>query len=188
MRRFSGVSTAPASPLARIVPSLKQQHIVGHAAGMEQVVQHDGDAPALPRDIAQPVEDVELVARIEAGQRLVGEQPVGFAGEHAGEQHAGALAARQFVDRASGEMTGLGRGHGLGDSLGVTRVGAGKGRAVRGAAERDHVGRGDVPVHPRILGQIADAARPLAGASAATSRSSRRTAPALGRDQRGGAS
>src|SRR3546814_9461343 len=53
---------------------LEQQHIVRHPRRLAQIVEHEDDACPSPRDIAEPVENIELVQRIETGQRLIRKQ------------------------------------------------------------------------------------------------------------------
>src|SRR3546814_16161257 len=60
---------------------------------------HDA-LPISPRDIAEPFENIELVQRIETGQRLIRKQPFRLPRKHPCQQDARPLAAGK-LDRKS---------------------------------------------------------------------------------------
>src|SRR3546814_14188037 len=96
---------------------------------------------------------------IEACERFVGEQPFGRACEYSREQDAGTLAAREFVDRAIQQIGGGGRGDGVGDRGVIILREPRERRMVLGAAERDHVARGPVPVDRGQIGRASSRGR-----------------------------
>ena len=74
-------------------------------------MRHHDHQHALVGGGAQGLHDVELVARIERGGRLVGQDDRRFHREHARQRHAAALAAGQFGDAAIGKFHHVGRPH-----------------------------------------------------------------------------
>jgi hypothetical protein len=86
-----------------------------------------GEDHALALIVSQAAEQgqgVQGVAGVEAGQRLVGQQPVGLAGQAAGDQGASPLAAGQARDRSVGEGLQAGGGDGGVDRGAVLAAGS----------------------------------------------------------------
>ena len=112
---------------------------------------------------AQILHDVDLVARIERGGRLVGQDHRRFHRQHAGQRDAAALAAGQFGDAALAEFHHIDRLHRPQHRLGILRRQPRRiGRAMRIAAERHDIARRQRPVHDVALRQIGKALRALA--------------------------
>ena len=76
--------------------------MIGKPRGKPEIVRHHDDQHALVGGRAQILHDVDLVARIERGGRLVGQDDRRFHRQHAGQRDAAALAAGQFGDAAIG--------------------------------------------------------------------------------------
>ena len=120
---------------------------------------------------------VELVGGIEAGGRLVGEQDRRLLGQRAGDQHAGALAARQL-----GAPAGRGKrrrpSSAMARSTAARRFGIGAGRPVRQAAERDDARDASAASARALLRQVGD------GAGASSGGRSRRASAIVERRRR----
>jgi hypothetical protein len=63
----------------------QQQHVVGDARGLGEIVEDEHDAAPGLRHAAQAIENIDLMRRVEVGERFVGEQPVGLAGQDTSE-------------------------------------------------------------------------------------------------------
>ena len=99
-RNVGGVSAASGVPSATILPAMENDDAIGDARGEREIVDRQHDAAALCRERAQQVGSFELMRRVESRERLVREDPVGFAGQHAREQDACTLAAGKRRDRS----------------------------------------------------------------------------------------
>ena len=71
-------------------------------------MQGQDDAAAGPRPPYEGVRRIDLAAGVEAREGLVREEPVGFARQHPGDHHPGALAAGQGGGVPFGEVCGAG--------------------------------------------------------------------------------
>ena len=79
--------------------------MVGVARREVEVVQHHHDRGAAAGvELGEQVEHLDLVGDVEVGRRLVEQQQVGALREGHRDPHPLALAARQLVDRAVGEV------------------------------------------------------------------------------------
>ena len=74
---------------------IEHDHPVGVVHGVRQIVQDKNDARPLVGSIAKMAQQGELVGDVERSQRLVGKDPLRFARQDTGQQHAGRFAARQ---------------------------------------------------------------------------------------------
>ena len=91
----SGDSASAGSPSATIAPSIHHSDTIGEARREREIV-HDGEhRAAAARGLAQQFHHDELVARIERGGRLVGEQHGRLRRERAGERDARASRRRR---------------------------------------------------------------------------------------------
>ena len=126
-------------------------------------MRHHDDQHAAVGGGAQILHDVDLVARIERGGRLVRQHHRRFHRQHPRQRDAAALAAGQFGDAAFGEFHDVGRLHRPQHGLGILRRQPRRiGRAMRIAAERDDIPRRQRPVHDVALRQIGEALGALA--------------------------
>ena len=99
----SAVSTSCGQPGAHHRAAAQQDQVVGDGGGLVEVVQHDADGDAvLVGEVADQVEDLDLVAQVEVGGRLVEQQDAGLLREAGGQPDALQLAAGQLVDAALG--------------------------------------------------------------------------------------
>lgn len=143
-------------------PALAQHHEpVAEAGGQGEVVQDGDDAGASAADRAQEVHRVELVGRVEGGDRLVGEQDLGLDREGAGEQHPHPLARRQARLRSLAQVGDVGARHRPGDRRVIGLARACEGTPVRQASEGDHLRNAHRPADPSRLDQDGEAACPL---------------------------
>jgi hypothetical protein len=90
-------------------------------------------------EVADHVEDLDLVAEVEEGGGLVEEQQGGVLGEAAREPDPLRLPAGQCLHRPLGDRAETGERHGSIDRLGSLRVAAAPAGAVRVAAELDQL-------------------------------------------------
>ncbi len=86
-RSVGGVSAASGAPSATTRPSMEHDDAIGDARSQREIVDRQHDAAAVPRERAQQVRSFELMRRVEPRERLVGQDPFGFAGQYAREQH-----------------------------------------------------------------------------------------------------
>ena len=128
--------------------ALEQDDAVGDVAGLLQVVEHDTHRDAVVvGEVADQVEDLDLVAEVEVGRRLVEEEDRRLLAQARGQPHALALAAGELVDAAVGHPGDPGDVHGPPDRLACVRVATLPAPAVRvpavrhDVAHRDPVGR-----------------------------------------------
>src|SRR5690606_39719382 len=83
--------------------------VVGIPGGEIEVVQHHDDGgAAVAVEIGEQVEDLDLVADVQEGGRFVQQEDVGLLRQSHGDPDALALAAGELVDRAIGEVQGVG--------------------------------------------------------------------------------
>ena len=94
-------------------------------------------------EVGEQVEHLDLVGEVEEGRGLVEQQDVGALGQGHGDPHPLALAARQLVDRAVGQVGGaraasasVDRGLVLARTTAGTSAGAGGGPGRRGRPRR----------------------------------------------------
>ena len=142
--------------------------LVGVASGEVEVVEHhdDGGAPGAVQ-IGQQVEHLDLVGDVEEAGRLVEQEDVGLLGERHRDPHPLALTAGQLVDRAVGEVGGLGRVERGGDRLVVGASPRCECTLVRVTAAPDEVGDGDALGGDRALRQQTEDAGDLLGTAVA---------------------
>jgi hypothetical protein len=99
-------------------------------------VQHRHHAAALARQLAEQARQRHLVRRVEVGGGLVEQQQRRLGGQHARQQHALALAARELVQTPPGPLAALGARHGRLHHRVVPRSGRAGQAEVGDAAER----------------------------------------------------
>ena len=139
-------------------------HRVAVGGGRVEVVQDPADGqPVLDVQAAHERHDLELVAHVEVGRRLVEQQHAGALGERDGQPGALALAAGQRVDEAVGVARGVGDLQRPGDRLAVGGAQAAEAAEVRLAAELDERGDRDAGHRLRALGQQREALGDRAG-------------------------
>ena len=124
-------------PVGNPPAAIEQQEPVAEAGGERQVVQHDDDPGAVAADPAQQLQAVELVLRVEAGQRLIRQEIGRLHRQCPRQQDATALAARERADRAAGEVGDVAKRQRPCDRLPVSFAGLGEGAAMRQATEPD---------------------------------------------------
>ena len=156
-------SASAAVPCATRRPSRKHQNAIGKSRGKAEIVRHHDHQRALVGGGAQAFHDIDLVARIERGRRLVRQDHRRFHGEYARQRDAAALAAGQFSDAALAEFHDIGRPHRPQHRLGILRRQSRRiGRAMRIAAQRHDIPRRQRPVHDVALRQIGETPRAFA--------------------------
>ena len=116
---------------------IEQQQPVAKAGRERQIMQHDDHAGALTADSAHQLQGVELMLRIETGQRLVREEIRRLHRQRPRQQDAAALAARERPDRAAGEAGNIAKRQRPRDRLPVGITGLGEGATMRQATEPD---------------------------------------------------
>jgi hypothetical protein len=118
--------------------------VVGVAGGHVQVVQHHDDRRAArPVEVGQQVEDLDLVAHVEEGRRLVEQQQVGLLSQCHRDPHPLALPTGQLVDGPVGQRRRLRRLQRCRHRGVVLGAPAGEDPLVRMAAAADEIGDGD---------------------------------------------
>ncbi|BDZ47529.1 hypothetical protein GCM10025866_34380 [Naasia aerilata] len=142
---------------------LHRDQDVGVAGCEVQIVQddHDGRA-ALPVEVGEQVEHLDLVREVEERRRLVEQEDVGLLGERHGDPHALPLAAGQLVDRAVREGQGVGVPQRAGDSGVIGAAPPPEPALVRVPPAAHQVGDGDALGRDRGLGEEAEDLRHLA--------------------------
>lgn len=135
----------------------------GVAAGVVQLVQHGDDGAALPVEVGEEIEKLDLVGDVEEGRRLVEQQDRRFLRQHHGDPDALALAAGQFVHQPVGEIGDAHRRHRRPDRLLVRPRPLPQEGLVRIAPAADQIGDADAVGRRRALRQQAEPARDLAG-------------------------
>ena len=99
----SAVSTSCGRPAPTTCAAAQQDDVVGDGGGLVEVVQDDADGDAVVvGQVADQVEDLDLVAQVEVRGRLVEQQDAGVLREAGGQPDALQLAAGQLVDAALG--------------------------------------------------------------------------------------
>ena len=107
------MTTSDGGALGDERPALHGDQVVGVAAGLVEVVQHEHDRAALALvEVDEQVEHLDLVGEVEERRRLVEQHQVGALGQRHGDPDPLALAARQLVDRPVGEVERAGGDHG----------------------------------------------------------------------------
>ena len=92
-------------------PVFDQSHAVGEFRGQIYLVRDDQRAVVpLPSQVADEVEQRELMRDVRVGSRLVEQQQLRLLRQRPGERDALALSARQLVEPAVGKLRGVGVG------------------------------------------------------------------------------
>jgi hypothetical protein len=142
----------------------EQRDPVGDGRSLVEVVQDDADRDSVVvRQVADEVEEFDLVAQVEIGGRLVEQQHTGFLGEATGEPHPLQLTAGQVVGAPLGEVRHTGQRERTVDRGRRVRIGPAEAAPVRVAAELDDVPHGQSAGRGAALGQQGDVARELTG-------------------------
>ena len=141
-------SASAGAPCDTRRPSRQHQHVIGKSRGEPEIVRHHDHQHAFVGGGAQVLHDVDLVARIERGCRLIRQNHRRFHRQHARQRDAAALAAGQFGDAAFAEFHDIGRLHRAQHRLRILRRQPRRiGRAMRIAAERHDIPRRQRPMH-----------------------------------------
>ena len=150
------------SPSATILPrSITSTRSAKRAASVRSCMMAR-IAPPPRAALAQQLHHDELMARIERGGRLVGEQHGRLRRERAGERDARLLAAGERRDGALREGFGFGRRKRVRDRGAVLRRRGRERIGMRRAAEHHDRRHAHRPVEDMALRQIGDVARALA--------------------------
>ena len=104
----SEASTAPGSPSAAMRPSATSSMRSAHCGGAREVVDHGEHGDAAVAHAVERAEELELVADVEVGRRLVEQQHPRLLREAARERRELALAGRQRAQPAVGEQRDAG--------------------------------------------------------------------------------
>ena len=143
----------------------EQRDPVGDGRRLVEVVQDDSDGdPVVVRQVADEVEEFDLVAQVEIGRRLVQQQHAGLLGEATGEPYALQLPAGQVVGAPFGEVRDTGQCERPVHRGRRVRIGPAEAPAVGVAAELDDVPHGQSAGCGAALGQQGDVAREVTGA------------------------
>ena len=138
-----------------------QVHGVAEQRGQAEVVDRGQHRDAERRD---KLEDLDLVADVEVIGRLVQDQVIGALGDGLGDQHPLLFAAGQRVEAAVRQvLTAADLGHGLFRDGAVGLVVAVEGPLVRGPADHDDLGDGEVEFEGEFLGHHRDPAGGVPG-------------------------
>ncbi|CAM5476651.1 hypothetical protein SHIRM173S_02348 [Streptomyces hirsutus] len=122
------------------VPFGEQHDPVGNGRRLVEVVQDDADGDAVVvRQIADQVEEFDLVAQVEVGGGFVEEEDSGLLGQAAGQPDALELSAGEVFGAAVGELGDARHGEGAVDRGSPAGVGAAPAAPVGVAAELDDV-------------------------------------------------
>ena len=132
----SEASTAPRRALGRDAAVRDQQHAPGPLRGAREVVDHRQHGDAAAAHPVERAEELELVADVEVGRRLVEQQHPRLLGEAARERRELALAGRQRAEAPLGERRDAGLLERASHRRVVRRVERLERPAVRVAAER----------------------------------------------------
>ncbi len=125
-------------------------------------MQHRQHSAALARQLAQAIEELDLVAQVEEARRLVEQEERRLLRQRAREEDALPLAARERADGAVGEGAGAGAlERGAGDGEVALRL-EGDPAEVRMAAEQGDLERGEGQLVRGLLRHHGDAAGALA--------------------------
>jgi hypothetical protein len=148
-------------------PPAEQCDPVGDGRRLVQVVQDDADRDrVVVGEVADQVEEFDLVAQVETGGRLVEQQHSGLLGEAAREPHPLELSAGQLLDTARGQVRHTGQPEHPVHHGGTAGVGPSPAPAVWVAAELDDVADAQAARRGPPLGQECDAPRELPGLQA----------------------
>ena len=164
-------SASAAVPCATRRPCDSTRMRIGKSRGETEIMRHHDHQRALIGGGAQAFHDIDLMARIERGRRLVRQDHRRFDGKYTRQRDAATLAAGQFSDPALAEFQDVGCPHRPQHRFGIFRRQTRRiGRTMRIAAQRHDIPGRQRPVHDVALRQIAETPRAFAQRQATTAR------------------
>jgi hypothetical protein len=160
-----GVEHVSGSALGQDLPVPEDQQLVGEGSGVVQLVQdgHDREAVA-GGQVAQQLEQLELVADVEERGGLVEQQQRRLLRERDGDPDPLAFAAGELDHQAVGEGLDARGGHRPAHRLGIGVGGTAEEAPVRVTSEQDELADRDAVGHQRRLRKVGQSPGQRSGA------------------------